>query len=133
MSDVHFALVVTDECAAVVLDNGRQLCRSKGAAGNPGGQLAVPDAVVPWHLRSANGPQVVQELIRHTSHELAVLLGESNNRVTAGEGECTLLWLCGILESFAHEKTDTWRIKRGISIPISCCFRGSADRTGCFR
>ena len=43
---LHLALVVTDERAAVVLDDSRQLRSRELAVGHPARQLVVPNAVV---------------------------------------------------------------------------------------
>ena len=75
---LHLSLIVTDEGAAVVLDDGRQLRSSELAVRHPARELVVPDAVV-------------------TTEELAVSLCEVCDLVTAGERELTLGGLSSIL------------------------------------
>ena len=72
------ALVVTDERAAVVLDDGRQLRSRELTVGHPARELVVPNAVV-------------------TTKELAVCLSEVCDLVAAGERELTLGGLSSIL------------------------------------
>ena len=75
---LHLSLIVTDERAAVVLDDGRQLRSGELAVRHPARQLIVPDAVV-------------------TTEELAVCLCEVSDLVAAGESELTLGGLSSIL------------------------------------
>ena len=74
------ALVVADEGAAVVLDDGGEVGSGELPVGHPARELVVPDAVVP-------------------AEELAVRLGKVGDLVTAGEGERSTCWLRSILSS----------------------------------
>ena len=72
---------MTDERAAVVLDDGRQLRSRELAVGHPARQLVVPDAVV-------------------STEELAVCLGKVGDLVAAGESKGTFSGLRSILATF---------------------------------
>ena len=75
---LHLSLIVTNERAAVVLNDGRQLRRRELAIGHPARELVVPDAVV-------------------TTEELAIRLCEVCDLVAAGESEGTFRGFGSIL------------------------------------
>ena len=69
---------MTDERAAVVLDDRRQLRSSELAVRHPARELVVPDAVV-------------------TTEEHVVLLGDGRDGITIREGEGSARWLGSVL------------------------------------